>query len=59
MFFIMINFSSVNITRIIKKNLIKNQVQNSDLKIECIEGNKLIDVSNNEKNFDVVYPSVG
>ena len=42
-----------------KKNLIKNQVQNSDLKIECIEGNKFIDVSNNEKNFDVVYPSVG
>ena len=42
-----------------KKNLIKNQVQNSDLKIECIEGNKFIDVSNNEKIFDVVYPSVG
>jgi len=42
-----------------KKNLIKNQVQNSDLKIECIEGNKFIDVSNNEKNFDVIYPSVG
>jgi deoxyribodipyrimidine photo-lyase len=42
-----------------KKNLIKNQVQNSDLKIEFIEGNKFIEVSNNENSFDVVYPSVG
>jgi deoxyribodipyrimidine photo-lyase len=42
-----------------KKNLIKNQVKNSDLKIEFIEGNKFIEVSNNEKNFDVIYPSVG
>jgi len=42
-----------------KKNLIKNQVQNSDLKIEFIEGNKFIEVSNNEKSFDVIYPSVG
>ena len=42
-----------------KKNLIKNQVQNSDLKIEFIDGNKFIEVSNSEKNFDVVYPSVG
>jgi len=42
-----------------KKNLIKNQVQNSDLKIEFIEGNKFIEVSNNEKDFDIIYPSVG
>ena len=42
-----------------KKNLIKNQVQNSDLKIEFIEENKFIELSNNEKNFDVIYPSVG
>jgi len=42
-----------------KKNLIKNQIQNSGLKIEFIEGNKFIELSNNEKNFDVVYPSVG
>ena len=42
-----------------KKNLIKNQVQNSDLKIEFIDGNKFIEVSNSEKNFDVIYPSVG
>jgi len=42
-----------------KKNLIKNQVQDSDLKIEFIEGNKFIEVSNNEKCFDAIYPSVG
>jgi deoxyribodipyrimidine photo-lyase len=42
-----------------KKNLIKNQVQNSDLKIEFIEGNKFIELSNNEKSLDVIYPSVG
>ena len=42
-----------------KKNLIKNQVQNSDLKIDFIEANKFIELSNNEKNFDVIYPSVG
>ena len=42
-----------------KKNLIKNQVQNSDLKIYFIEANKFIELSNNEKNFDVIYPSVG
>ena len=42
-----------------KKNLIKNQVQNLDLKIDFIEGNKFIELSNNEKSFDVIYPSVG
>ena len=42
-----------------KKKLIKNQVQNLDLKIEFIEGNKFIKLSNNEKSFDVIYPSVG
>jgi deoxyribodipyrimidine photo-lyase len=42
-----------------KKNLIKNQVQNSVLKVEFIEGNKFIEVSNNEKSLDVIYPSVG
>jgi len=42
-----------------KKNLIKNQIQNSGLKIEFIEGNKFIELSNNDKDFDIVYPSVG
>ena len=42
-----------------KKNLIKNQIQNSDLKIDFIKAKKFIELSNNEKNFDVIYPSVG
>ena len=42
-----------------KKNLIKNQIQNSSLKIEFIEGNKFIELSNNDKDLDIVYPSVG
>ena len=42
-----------------KKNLIKNQIQNSSLKIEFIEGNKFIELSNNDKDFDIVYTSVG
>ena len=42
-----------------KKNLIKNQIQNSGLQIEFIEGNKFIELSSNEKNFDIIYPSVG
>ena len=42
-----------------KKNLIKNQIQNSGLKIEFIEGNKFIELSNNDKDFDIVYPSIG
>jgi len=42
-----------------KKNLIKNQIQNSGLKIEFIEGNKFAELSVNEKDFDVIYPSVG
>ena len=42
-----------------KKNLIKNQIKNTDLKIEFIEGNKFIELSSNEKDFDVIYPSVG
>ena len=40
-------------------NLIKNQIQNLSLKIEYIEGKKFIEISNNEKDFDVIYPSVG
>ena len=42
-----------------KKNLIKNQIQNSGFKIEFIEGNKFIELSNKDKDFDIVYPSVG
>ncbi|MDC1212738.1 DNA photolyase [Pelagibacteraceae bacterium] len=42
-----------------KKKLIKNQLKNTELKIEFIEGNKFIELSNNEKDFDVIYPSVG
>ena len=41
------------------KNLIKNQIQNSGLKIEFIEGNKFIELSNMDKDFDIVYPSIG
>jgi deoxyribodipyrimidine photo-lyase len=44
---------------IYKKNLIKNQLKNSDVKIEFIEGNKFIELSNNEKNFDIIYPCIG
>ena len=42
-----------------KKNLIKNQIQNSGLKIEFIEGKKFIELSSNDKDFDIVYPSIG
>ena len=42
-----------------KTKLIKNQIQNSGLKLEFIKGNKFIELSSNEKNFDVIYPSVG
>ena len=42
-----------------KKKLIKNLAQNSDLEITFIEGKKFIELSNNEKSFDVIYPSVG
>jgi deoxyribodipyrimidine photo-lyase len=42
-----------------KKNLIKNKIQNLDLQIEFIEGNKFIQLSSNEKDFDIIYPSVG
>ena len=42
-----------------KKTLIKNQIQNSGSKIEFIEGNKFIELSKNEKDYDVVYPSIG
>ncbi|MDC1151520.1 FAD-binding domain-containing protein [Pelagibacteraceae bacterium] len=42
-----------------KKNLIINQIQNLDLKIEFIEGKKFIEISNKDKDFDIVYPSIG
>ena len=42
-----------------KKKIIKNQIQISGLKIEYIEGIKFIELSSSEKNFDVIYPSVG
>jgi hypothetical protein len=42
-----------------KKDIIKNQIQNSGLNIECIEGNKFIELSSCEKKFDVIYPCVG
>ena len=42
-----------------KKKIIINQIQNSGLKIEYIGANKLIEYTSNEKNFDVIYPSVG
>ena len=44
---------------IYKKNLIENQIKISGLKIEFIEGNKFIELLINDKNFDVIYPSVG
>ena len=42
-----------------KKKITINQIQNTGLKIEYIEGNKFIEHTGNEKNFDVIYPSVG
>ena len=42
-----------------KKNLIKNQIINSDLKIEFIEENKFIELLSIKKDFDIIYPSVG
>ena len=42
-----------------KKNLIRNQIKNSNLQIEFIEGNKFVELSFNEKDFDIIYPSVG
>ncbi|MFL2889727.1 MAG: FAD-binding domain-containing protein [Pelagibacteraceae bacterium] len=44
---------------IYKKNLIKNQIQKSGLRVEFIGGNKFIEISSNEKDYDVIYPSVG
>ena len=42
-----------------KKNLIKNQIEESNINIEFIDGNTFIDISNHEKDFDAIYPSVG
>ena len=42
-----------------KKSLIKNKIKNSNLKIEFINGNKFIELSSNEKYFDIIYPCVG
>jgi deoxyribodipyrimidine photo-lyase len=42
-----------------KKTLIKNQIKDSNVNIEFINGNKFIEISNNKKDFDVIYPCVG
>ena len=42
-----------------KKNLIKNQIKESNIDIEFIDGKTFIDISNSVKDFDVIYPSVG
>ena len=42
-----------------KKNLIKNQIEESNINIEFIDGNTFIEISNDEKDFDIIYPSVG
>ena len=42
-----------------KKNLIENQIKESNIDIEFIDGNTFIDISNSVKDFDVIYPSVG
>ena len=42
-----------------KKNLITNQIKNTNLEIQFINGNKFIELSNIEKNFDIIYPCVG
>ena len=42
-----------------KKTLIKNQIKDSNVNIEFINGNKFIEISNNIKDFDVIYPCVG
>ena len=42
-----------------KEILIKNQIKESNSNIEFIDGNRFIDLSNNTKNFDIIYPNVG
>ena len=42
-----------------KKILIKNQITNSNIDIEFIDGNSFIKLSNNIKNFDIIYPCIG
>ena len=42
-----------------KKNLITNQIKNTNLEIQFINGNKFIELSNIEKDFDIIYPCVG
>ena len=42
-----------------KKKLIKNQIKQSNIDIEFIDGKTFIDISNSVKDFDVIYPSVG
>jgi len=42
-----------------KKNLIRNQIKNSNSNIELIDENKFIELSKNIKDFDIIYPCVG
>ena len=52
-------YEGINTLRSGMTQIIKNQIQNSGLNIECIEGNKFIELSSSEKKFDVIYPCVG
>ena len=42
-----------------KKSIIKNQIKESIIDIEFINGDAFIDISNSIKDFDVIYPGVG
>ena len=42
-----------------KKNLIKNQIKESNSNIEFVDGKEFADLSNSVKDFDAIYPGVG
>ena len=42
-----------------KKNLIKNQIKESNSNIEFVDGKEFTDLSNSVKDFDAIYPGVG
>jgi deoxyribodipyrimidine photo-lyase len=42
-----------------KKNLIKNQIKESNIDIKFIDGKTFMDLSNSVKDFDTIYPGVG
>jgi len=42
-----------------KKNLIKNQIKESNSNIEFVDGKEFTNLSNSVKDFDAIYPGVG